>query len=201
MSANIGHQCRADGCRSEAYSSYNPRVVGTPIYCRKHGSNITSKRRYVVPQFRINGSPETDDKTQCKRRGCFTYKDRKYPYCILHADDAAAFNKYAKETHQHKNKYDENATMFFSYILKLNDNTFYAGHTRDLRERLYEHRNNLSVSTANKTPKLVYFSTHGTRDKAATHEATLKKTIDKHPRSIIKMILQMQSFASELDFS
>ena len=61
---------------------------------------------------------------------------------------------------------DAEATEFFVYILKLDGNVFYAGQTRELRERLMEHRDGDTVSTAGKNPRLAWFTQVSTRDAA-----------------------------------
>ena len=70
-------------------------------------------------------------------------------------------------------------TSFFIYILKLDDGKFYAGHTRELRERMGEHRDGKAKSTADKNPLLVWFEIVDTRKEAAEREAQLKELIDK----------------------
>ena len=53
---------------------------------------------------------------------------------------------------------DAEASEFYVYILKLEDGSFYAGQTREIRERLMEHRDGMTKSTAGKDPKLVWFT-------------------------------------------
>ena len=54
---------------------------------------------------------------------------------------------------------DAEANDFYVYVLKLDDGSFYAGQTREIRERLLEHRDGTTKSTAGRNPKLVWFST------------------------------------------
>ena len=49
---------------------------------------------------------------------------------------------------------DKDADRFFVYILLLNSGEYYVGQTREIHERLHEHRNNQNRSTKGKEPKL-----------------------------------------------
>ena len=96
---------------------------------------------------------------------------------------------------------DANATGFFVYILKLEGGQFYAGQTRELRERLSEHRDGTTKSTAGKNPKLVWFTVVPTRDAATELEADLKQLCDENPREVRRMVVRVQDLVQELDFS
>ena len=96
---------------------------------------------------------------------------------------------------------DADATEFYVYILKLDDGSFYAGQTREIRERLMEHRDGATKSTARKKPKLVWFSTVSTRDEATVLEVQVKKLCDRNPREIRRRIRSFQDLVEELDFS
>ena len=109
--------------------------------------------------------------------------------------------KYDKEFSDKWASGDAEATEFFVYILKLDGNVFYAGQTRELRERLMEHRDGDTVSTADKNPRLVWFTQVSTRDAAVTLEAELKRLCDKNPREIYRRIRRFQDLVEQLDFS
>ena len=96
---------------------------------------------------------------------------------------------------------DAEATEFFVYILKLDGNGFYAGQTRELRERLMEHRDGDTESTAGKNPRLVWFMQVSTRDEAVTLEAELKRLCEKNPREIYRRVRRFQDLVEQLDFS
>ena len=98
-------------------------------------------------------------------------------------------------------KGDESADQFFVYILKLDGGKFYAGHTRELRERLAEHRDGETMSTAGKNPKLVWYSMLPTREQVAAREVELKKLINSNPREIRRMVISFQDLVQELDYS
>jgi putative endonuclease len=97
-------------------------------------------------------------------------------------------------------KKDEDAHAFFVYILKLDNGVFYVGHTRELRERLLEHKDGTAVSTAGKHPKLQYFEVFPTREAAMIREAEIKKIRRKDNREILRMILHFYDLIRELDF-
>ena len=109
--------------------------------------------------------------------------------------------KYDKEFSNKWASEDAEATEFFVYILKLDGNVFYAGQTRELRERLMEHRDGDTVSTAGKNPRLVWFTQVSTRDAAVTLEAELKRLCDKNPREIRRRVRRFQDLVEQLDFS
>ena len=116
-------------------------------------------------------------------------------------ESRTARGKYDKEFSRNWVSGDAEATEFFVYILKLDGNTFYAGQTRELRERLMEHRDGDTVSTAGKNPKLVWFTKVSTRDKAVTLEAELKRLCDKNPREVRRRVRQFQDLVEQLDFT
>lgn len=89
-------------------------------------------------------------------------------------------------------KGDATAEHFFVYILKLDRGKFYAGQTRELRERLSEHRDGQTQSTAGKNPQLVWFGMLPTREQAAAREVELKKLVDSNPREIRRMIISFR---------
>ena len=99
-------------------------------------------------------------------------------------------------------KGDAGVEEFFVYLLKLEGSDgarFYAGHTRELRERLSEHRDGNTVSTAGRNPQLVWFEIFPSRKLAAEQEAELKKLIDDNPREIRRRIIKFQDLVDEVE--
>ena len=96
---------------------------------------------------------------------------------------------------------DATATEFFVYILKLEGGTFYTGQTRELRERLSEHKDGRVKSTAGKTPQLVWFTSVPSRNAATSLEVELKKLVDTNPREIRRMVVRFRDHVRELDYS
>ena len=95
---------------------------------------------------------------------------------------------------------DATADQFFVYILKMDGGRFYAGHTRELRERLSEHRDGSVQSTKGQNPKLVWFATLPSREEAATMEVSLKKLVDTNPREVRRMVIRFRDLVRELDY-
>ena len=114
---------------------------------------------------------------------------------------AASYKWYRKEHSLAWEKGDTAASEFFIYILKLDGGRFYAGQTRELRERLSEHRDGNTKSTAGKNPRLVWFATLPSRDAATSAEVELRKLIDTNPREIRRMVVSFQDLIRELDYS
>ena len=139
---------------------------------------------------------------------CGMGKDAQYEVCqpcYRNRRNAPASRAYVrphrKESSPAWQKGDASADRFFVYILKLADGAFYAGQTRELRERLSEHRDNLVASTQGKEPKLVWFAILPSRDAAASTEVELKQLIDRNPREVRRMVIGFSDMMRELDFS
>ena len=113
----------------------------------------------------------------------------------------ARYDRYREEHSDAWSAGDADASEFYVYVLKLNDGTFYAGQTREIRERLMEHRDGTTRTTVGKDPKLVWFSTVSTRKQATELEVIVKKVCDRNPREIRRWILKFQDLVDELDFS
>ena len=96
---------------------------------------------------------------------------------------------------------DADADVFFIYILKLDGGQFYAGQTRELRERIAEHRDGATKTTAGKHPKLVWFKAVDTREEAEELEVALKVLCNKNPREIRRWITKLKDAVDLLDFS
>ena len=93
---------------------------------------------------------------------------------------------------------DTTATYFYTYILRLSTGEFYVGHTRELPERLSEHRDGRVSSTKDKSPELVWFTELPSREEAASLESKLKQVRDRDERSIRRMIIRFQGLVREL---
>ncbi len=97
---------------------------------------------------------------------------------------------------------DKDADRFFVYVLLMNDGDYYIGQTRELLERLHEHRNNMTQSTKGREPKLQWFTTVQTRKEAADLEAELQR-LNSNPagrREIIRWVVDFEKLVAELDF-
>jgi predicted GIY-YIG superfamily endonuclease len=91
-------------------------------------------------------------------------------------------------------KRDSTAEQFFVYILKLDSGGFYVGQTRELRERLSEHRDGKEGATAGRNPRLAYFEILQSREDVAQREVQLKQLKQINEREIRRMILKFQDW-------
>ncbi|PIP62546.1 hypothetical protein COW98_03495 [Candidatus Roizmanbacteria bacterium CG22_combo_CG10-13_8_21_14_all_35_9] len=67
--------------------------------------------------------------------------------------------------------------MFYVYILRLSNNSYYVGYSSDLKERIKYHNYGLVPSTKNLLPvKLIYYSAFLSQKKAADFEKYLKSS-------------------------
>jgi putative endonuclease len=98
-------------------------------------------------------------------------------------------------------KKDEGNSMFYVYVLMLNCGKFYVGHTRDLKDRIAEHKEGQTISTAGENPRLRYFEIFPTREGAMRREQELKKVAKHNEREIYRMIWNFHDVISELDMS
>ncbi len=129
------------------------------------------------------------------------YKKEHSPKQEQREATAGRGNSPRKEYSPQWEKRDATATEFFVYILKLNKGQFYAGQTRELRERLSEHRDGRVKSTAGKDPKLVWFAALSSRDAATSTEVELKNLIETNQREIRRMVVKFQDLIREVDYS
>ena len=96
-------------------------------------------------------------------------------------------------------KKDRKVHRFFVYILKLDNGKFYVGQTRKLLERMAEHREGQTISTAGANPKLRYFEILPTREDAMLREHELKRLARLDTREMCKMIRSFHDLISEID--
>lgn len=94
---------------------------------------------------------------------------------------------------------DEGARSFYVYILKLDDGAFYVGQTRELRERLLQHRDGKTPSTAGRNLKLQYFEILPSRESAMTREVEIRTAAKGNNREILRMVISFRDLVDELD--
>jgi len=114
---------------------------------------------------------------------------------------SAKQNKYVPHPSNSWRKKDEGIAKFYVYILKLDNGYLYVGHTRELRERILEHKEGASRSTAGEHPKLRYFEILPSREKAMIREHEIKILIKNNRREIFRMITEFRDLISEVDNS
>ena len=132
----------------------------------------------------------------CPSEGCQRFRSLDYSQC---ADCGKAA---APESEPHWADGDEGAGPFYAYLLALSGGQLYAGHSRDLRARLWEHRNGGCKSTSApegappvEPAALVYFQEFDTRADAADRELELKRLILRNRRATLRLILEFQDGA------
>lgn len=145
---------------------------------------------------------------QCPK--CQRFKEAKYPLCLNCRDGRPVApweppagiptpNRPNRPEHSDAwTRGDKGVDEFFAYILKLDNGDFYVGHTRELRERLSEHRDQKVASTAGRNPKLQYFEVLSTREAAKEREGELKRLEDSNPRQIRRMIIAFADLIREI---
>lgn len=85
--------------------------------------------------------------------------------------------------------------MYFVYVLKCADKTFYTGITGNLQRRLIAHQNRESPSTKRKLPvSLVYYETLTSRIEARNREIIIK---DMSQKRKLELIMKFTSSVSE----
>ena len=134
---------------------------------------------------------------------CDRFKRERYDVCIVCNEDATSPHPNSCELESSPAWQDDytDEPIFFVYILKLDGGKFYAGQTGELRERLSEHRDGRTRSTAGRNPKLVWFDKVASRGDALEYERELQEDIRKNPRKIRREINAFHDLVRELDFS
>ena len=132
---------------------------------------------------------------------CGRYKDIDYDECLNCYNNKSkpqSTNEYRVEHSKAWEKRDKKTGKFFVYILKDRKGRFYVGQTRDLRERLSEHKDGKTRSTAGRKMDLQYIEEKGNRNEAALREVELKKLVDSDERKVRKMIIEYQDRIREI---
>ena len=98
-------------------------------------------------------------------------------------------------------KNDEGCTRFYTYILKLENDRFYVGHTRELLPRVLEHKESITRSTAGGRPKLRYFEILSSREAAQLREHELKFLLSHNRREFFRIIAEFQTLLAQVDMN
>jgi predicted GIY-YIG superfamily endonuclease len=82
--------------------------------------------------------------------------------------------------------------LYFVYILKCADDSYYIGHTNDVERRLLDHKAGAYTGyTSVRLPvRLIYFKDFACRDEAFTFERQIKKWSRKKKEALINGDLQ-----------
>ena len=140
--------------------------------------------------------------------GCGQYKMSEYELCLTCKRELSRSKRKASRTKtkskvaESKPEYvvdapdprprkDAETDVFYVYLLSLNDGKFYAGQTNNLKARLVEHNRGKTRSTADKNPKLVWFSRARTRADAMAYEQELRKLCrNENDRAVSTMVAE-----------
>ncbi len=109
-------------------------------------------------------------------------------------------NKYVPNPYKAWVEEDEIEDVFYVYILNFDNGSYYIGHSRELRGRILEIRNDDNISDFGKEPKLQYFEIHPNRQAAMIREAEIKEIYKNNIREISRMITRFSDLVNELDF-
>lgn len=67
--------------------------------------------------------------------------------------------------------------MYYAYILRLRDGSYYHGYSDNLRQRVKNHQNGIVISTKNLRPvELIFYAAFSTKEKAIKFEKYLKSS-------------------------
>jgi predicted GIY-YIG superfamily endonuclease len=110
-------------------------------------------------------------------------------------------HKYIPNPYKAWEKEDEKEDVFYVYILNFDNGSYYIGHSRELRARILEIRNDNNISDFGKEPKLQYFEIYPNRQAAMVREAEIKEVYKNNNREIVKMITRFSELVRELDFT
>lgn len=139
---------------------------------------------------------------------CGRYKDIEYDVCkdcyATPKKKSVTKDPYPKIRVEHSKaweKGDQGVEKFFVYILKNDMGEFYAGHTRDLRVRLGEHRDGKTKSTSGKNLTLQYYEMVNSRKAAEQKEVELKRLIISNERKVRIMVQEFQDLHREVQIN
>ncbi len=78
--------------------------------------------------------------------------------------------------------------MYFTYILRCSDETFYTGYTNNLNKRIITHNNKLGAKyTRGRTPvELIYYECYPTKSLAMKREYNIKRLSKKEKFNLVK---------------
>ena len=186
---------------TDCYTEQANRTAGR-ICAFQDCDQRTPRKNYPLCRDHHNAS-EAGEIDECPN--CSQYKLSGFPVCTdCYTEQAnrTAGKKYAVESSpKWDTEKDAEAAVFYVYILRLAGGKFYVGHTRELRERLSEHKDGKTRSTKDKNPRLVWFTELRSREEATHLEADLKKVNDRNQRKIRRMVVQFKDLAEALDFT
>ena len=159
----------ATGALECLYAACGREIPPDHYLCRRHYSMLAENQ--VEP---------------CPGEGCGRFKSSDYYLCT----NCAMLIQ--PESEPSWDAGDEEAAEFFAYLLVSAAGEWYAGHTRNLRNRVWWHGTNRCKSTEGKDFGLVWFDTFPTRAEAADRELDLKRLIATRPYAVLDLVFAFQ---------
>lgn len=172
-----------------------------PNQCQFWNHNEAIRRNYFLCSIHY-AMYETGTIDRCPE--CMKYKEIRYEVCGKCHPSAASASTSSRANipsrDDRKFPTDSDADEFFVYVLTLDGGEYYVGQTREIHERLHEHRNDMSQSTKGRNPKLAWFTTVPTRKDAADLEQKLQQlnTNASSRRQITRMVVQFKRLVDEI---
>ena len=128
----------------------------------------------------------------CPGLNCRRFKSIEYDCCV----DCSKLLEPESEPHWAAG--DEGCGEFYVYLLVNPAGEWYAGHTRDLRVRLWRHRAGECKTTAGRGFRLSWFEVLRSRNEASRREQELKRMLLQDSQAVISMVLRFRDAAAEL---
>ena len=172
----------------------NVRIREDHVFCYKHFQDFQKGNVDECPGCGFAKSVQYDVCLDCRNNG-------RGPSANAGSHGQRSRNWYKPEYSPSWEARDADTNTFYVYLLKLDGGRFYAGQTRELRERLSEHRDSRVTSTAGQNPKLVWFGILPSREAATSTEVEIKKLVDSDPREIRRMVIRFKDLVEELDYT
>ena len=104
--------------------------------------------------------------------------------------------KYEPESNHKWDAAHQEDDVFFNCVPRLDAGESYAGHTRDLRERMGEHCDEKTRSPAGRNPLLVWLDVVGAKGEAAEIWADLKERIERKGREVRRIVSEFPDISS-----
>lgn len=130
----------------------------------------------------------------CPGLNCSRFKSVNYDFC------ADCSKRLATEDEPQWEAADEACNEFYAYLLVNPDGDWYAGQTRNLRNRMWMHRMGRCHSTQDGDYRLVWFEVHPTREAATGRELELKRLVATDPYAVLDRIFRFQDNVAQMQY-
>lgn len=160
----------ATGASECLYAGCGKEIPADHFLCRKHYARHS--QGLIEP---------------CPGDGCRRFKSAEYELC------AECAKHPAPEDEPHWAAGDEGWGEFFTYLLVSETGEWYAGHTRNLRNRMWMHRMGRCHSTQDGDYRLAWFGVFPTRSDATARELELKRLVNNDPYAVLDLVFAFQA--------